>query len=69
MAVIDTSLVQRAADALWEADRSRSAIAPVREMLGTSTDIDVGYAVQQINTDRSVAAGRKISGRKIGVTS
>ncbi|MGE0138641.1 MAG: 2-keto-4-pentenoate hydratase, partial [Ilumatobacteraceae bacterium] len=42
---------------------------PVREMLGTSTDIDVGYAVQQINTDRSVAAGRKISGRKIGVTS
>jgi 2-keto-4-pentenoate hydratase len=69
VAVIDTSLVQRAADALWDADRSRTAIAPVREMLGTSTDIDVGYAVQQLNTDRSVAAGRKISGRKIGVTS
>jgi 2-keto-4-pentenoate hydratase len=67
--VIDTSLVQRAADALWDADRSRTAIVPVREMLGTSTDIDVGYAVQQLNTDRSVAAGRKISGRKIGVTS
>jgi 2-keto-4-pentenoate hydratase len=69
MAIVDVSLVQRAADALWEADQARAAIAPVRELLGTSTDIDVGYAVQQVNTDRSLAAGRKISGRKIGVTS
>jgi 2-keto-4-pentenoate hydratase len=69
MTVLDTSLIHRAAEALWIADSTRTAIAPVREMLGTSTDIDVGYAVQQINTELSIADGRKISGRKIGVTS
>jgi 2-keto-4-pentenoate hydratase len=66
---VDAALIRRAAEALWEADRTHTAIAPVRDLLGTSTDIDAGYAVQQINTDRSVATGRKISGRKIGVTS
>lgn len=66
---VDQALIQQAADALWEADRTRTPIAPVRDLLGTDTDIDVGYAVQQINTARSVAEGRRISGRKIGVTS
>ena len=66
---VDPALVQQAAALLWEADRTHTPVAPVRELLGTSTDIDVGYAVQQINTDRSVAEGRRISGRKIGVTS
>lgn len=69
MTGVDPALVRRAADALWEADRAHVAIAPVRDLLGTSTDIDVGYAVQQTNTERSIAEGRKVSGRKIGVTS
>ena len=66
---IDPVLVQHAADRLWEADRTRTSIAPVSELLGTSTDIDVGYAVQEINHRRSLAAGRRVSGRKIGITS
>lgn len=66
---IDRELVERAADLIWEADRTRTPIAPVRELLGTSTDLDVGYAVQQVNYERSLAAGRRVSGRKIGVTS
>jgi 2-keto-4-pentenoate hydratase len=66
---VDQALIQQAADALWEADRTHTPIAPVRDLLGTDSDIDVGYAVQQINTARSVAVGRRISGRKIGVTS
>lgn len=66
---IEPAIVQRAADLLWEADRAHRPIAPVRELLGTSTDIDVGYAVQEINHQRSLAAGRRVSGRKIGVTS
>ena len=35
-----------------------AAIPPVRELLGTSTDVDVGYAVQQLNTVRSPPARR-----------
>jgi 2-keto-4-pentenoate hydratase len=66
---VDPTLVRQAADLLWEADRTRNPIAPVRDLLGTSTDIDVGYAVQQVNHERSLAAGRRVSGRKIGVTS
>jgi 2-keto-4-pentenoate hydratase len=66
---VDSDLIQKAAALLWEADRTRTAIDPIRELLGTSTDIDAGYAVQQINTERSLAKDRRISGRKIGVTS
>lgn len=66
---VDTTLVQQAADLLWHADRTRTPIAPVRDLLGTSTDIDTGYAVQEINHQRSLADGRRVSGRKIGVTS
>lgn len=66
---VDQSLVKQAADALWHADRDLAPIAPIREILGTSTDIDAAYAVQQINTNRKVASGHRISGRKIGVTS
>jgi 2-keto-4-pentenoate hydratase len=65
----DPARVQEAADALWEADVSRRPTQPIRDTVGTATDIDTGYAVQQINTDRHVAAGRRVSGRKIGVTS
>ena len=66
---VDPTLIQRVADSLWDADVSGVAIAPIRDVLGTSTDIDAAYAIQEINTDRKVAAGRRISGRKIGVTS
>ncbi len=66
---VDPALIQQAADRLWEADLSHMPIPPIRELLGTSTDIDVGYEVQQVNYERSLAAGRRVSGRKIGVTS
>lgn len=66
---VDSALVQQAADALWDADVAKSPIAPIRDIVGTSTDIDVGYAVQQLNHDRAIASGRRVSGRKIGVTS
>lgn len=66
---IDPDVVRRAADLLWEADRTATPIPPVRDLLGTATDVDVGYAVQEHNHRRSLAAGRRVSGRKIGVTS
>lgn len=66
---VDEGLIEEAAALLWKAEQDRTPIHPVRHLLGTSTDIDAGYRVQQINTERWLAAGRRVSGRKIGVTS
>jgi 2-keto-4-pentenoate hydratase len=66
---MSTDLIIAAAAALRAATESATTCPPVRDIVGTSTDLDIGYAIQEINTDLDVAAGRRISGRKIGVTS
>ncbi len=58
--------VQASADALYEAERSNVAIAPLREHI---RDGDAAYAVQEHNTKRALDAGRRLVGRKIGLTS
>lgn len=63
-------------DASWRAadERLRGAAltgvacAPVRELIG-ETDQDAAYGVQSLGIDRRVAEGRRIVGRKIGLTS
>jgi len=67
--MIDQDLIDRAAAQLRAAADSGAPCPPVRDVVGTAGDIDVGYAIQEINTDLHVGAGRRISGRKIGVTS
>ena len=62
-------LIQQAADQLRAAAEAGAPCSPVRELLGTETDIDVGYAVQEVNTAADIAAGRRVVGRKIGITS
>lgn len=42
--------------------------APVRDLLG-ETDQDAAYAVQSLGIGRRVAEGRRVVGRKIGLTS
>lgn len=69
MSAVDNSLIEQAAAQLRDALTSSAMCAPVRDLVGTATDIDVGYAIQQVNTDLDIAAGRRLSGRKIGVTS
>lgn len=66
---MDSSLVESAAARLHQATESGTPCDPVRDLLGTSTDIEAAYAVQSINTQTAVAAGRRICGRKIGLTS
>ncbi|TPQ21514.1 2-keto-4-pentenoate hydratase [Streptomyces sporangiiformans] len=60
--------VAKTADVLREASRTNSPCPPVRSLLGDG-DIQAAYAVQRTNVERGVAAGRRIVGRKIGLTS
>ncbi|WP_328437499.1 2-keto-4-pentenoate hydratase [Streptomyces sp. NBC_00444] len=60
--------VIKVADTLVEAGRTGTACPPVRALLPEG-DIDAAYAVQRANVERGVAAGRRIVGRKIGLTS
>jgi 2-keto-4-pentenoate hydratase len=57
-----------AAERLWAADESGSPCAPVRDLIGES-DQDLAYAVQSLGIARRVALGRRVVGRKIGLTS
>ncbi len=56
------------ADKLVAAQNSRTPIPPVREMLPADA-IDLAYAAQEINTERRLKEGRRLVGRKIGLTS
>lgn len=62
------TFVKQAADRLWQVHSDRQPCAPVRDLIGIS-DVDIAYAVQQINTERWVQHGRRLVGRKIGLTS
>lgn len=61
----DTALL---AERLRAAYDTYEPIAPIRDEL-PSGGIGAAYAVQQANTDHWVAAGRRVVGRKIGLTS
>ena len=62
-----SQLNQLAAE-LRRAQETRSPCPPLRGRLPEG-DVDAAYKVQQANTDFWVAAGRRIVGRKIGLTS
>jgi 2-keto-4-pentenoate hydratase len=57
-----------AATRLRDAASSGIPCAPVRDLLEGGT-IEDAYAVQQLNTDADVAAGRRVLGWKTGLTS
>ncbi|MFB6634847.1 2-keto-4-pentenoate hydratase [Streptomyces sp. NPDC056362] len=60
--------VTEAAAVLEEAARTGAPCAPVRSLL-PEADIDAAYAVQRLHVERGIAAGRRLVGRKIGLTS
>ncbi len=59
--------VDRVANALFEAERTRTAIDKPSD--GLSIDVDDAYAIQQANIARRQARGARLIGRKIGITS
>ena len=60
--------IQNAAERLAEAVRFGAPVAPIRDLIDLA-DVDGAYAVQAINVQQAVDAGRRISGKKIGLTS
>src|SRR5260370_6996363 len=60
--------VQSAAEALFEAERSRTPIAPLTETYPDIQQPDA-YAIQLAFIDRMQKAGGKILGCKVGLTS
>ncbi|TAK49493.1 MAG: 2-keto-4-pentenoate hydratase [Xanthobacteraceae bacterium] len=60
--------IGRVAGQIFDVHKSRKPVAPIREML-TAGALDEAYAVQETNTRRWLDEGRKLVGRKIGLTS
>lgn len=64
-----TESTAKAAALLAEAARTGIPCKPVRDVLGSDRDLELAYAVQQINVEAACDAGRHVSGKKIGLTS
>ncbi|MGW0662347.1 2-keto-4-pentenoate hydratase [Streptodolium elevatio] len=64
----DRQILVEAADRLDRARETGAPCDPVRDLLPTG-NVAAAYAVQRIQTERRVAAGRRVVGRKIGLTS
>lgn len=60
--------VDQAADRLRGAARTGVPCPPVRDLIG-SADVELAYAVQRSLTEGRLAAGGRVVGRKIGLTS
>jgi 2-keto-4-pentenoate hydratase len=60
--------IEEAAARLKAAAQSRNACPPVRDVI-VEGDLAGAYAVQDIGTERAIAGGRRLVGRKIGLTS
>lgn len=63
----DESAVRAAADRIRRAYEDLQPTPPVRDLL-PGGDIDAAYAVQNLNTETWIAQGRRLVGRKIGLT-
>lgn len=67
-ALRDEPGVREAVRLLGESTRARAPCDPVKPLLETH-GIDAAYAVQQLLTEAALVSGRRIVGRKIGLTS
>ncbi|AMB88100.1 2-keto-4-pentenoate hydratase [Pseudomonas agarici] len=60
--------IELAAARLWQAQVDAIPCEPVRDLIGAD-NVELAYAVQQLNTARWLKEGRRQVGRKIGLTS
>ncbi|MFC6354696.1 2-oxo-hept-4-ene-1,7-dioate hydratase [Luethyella okanaganae] len=66
--MIETSRISEIADELFEADRSRTTV-PLLTKRNPDMTVEDAYAVQSLWRQRGLDAGRRLVGRKIGLTS
>src|SRR6056300_6548 len=66
--MLDKTLIDEAANALFEAERDCVQIKPMTLSYPDMT-MDDAYAVQRAWVDRKIAEGDRITGYKIGLTS
>jgi 2-oxopent-4-enoate hydratase len=66
--VPNAALHQELADELWEADRAAKPVAPLTDR-HPDLVIEDAYAIQTVNIERRIAAGQRVIGRKVGLTS
>lgn len=57
------------AQLLRQAEAQREPIEPLRDEIGADPQGKIAYAIQQLNVAHALAEGRRIVGRKIGLTS
>ncbi|TFD65608.1 2-oxo-hept-4-ene-1,7-dioate hydratase [Cryobacterium ruanii] len=66
--MLDQSVIEEIADELVAASRTRSTV-PLLTTRYPGMTVDDAYAVQSLWKERGIAAGRRLIGRKIGLTS
>lgn len=65
--MVDAALVRQLAGALLAAEETAKPIAPIRDAMPDDGG-ETAYAVQRANVEHWVSTGRRIVGRKIGLT-
>lgn len=66
--MLDPATIEAIANELAEADRTKSVIPRITARYPEAT-IEDSYAIQGVWRDKNIAAGRRLIGRKIGLTS
>ena len=67
MTAVDRTLIEAAARKLRDAHETGTPVPPLNADI-PADDLEAGYAIQDINTDLWIADGRRLVGRKTGLT-
>ncbi|MGE8541081.1 MAG: 2-keto-4-pentenoate hydratase [Acinetobacter sp.] len=64
-----SQILEMCAEQLYQSELTLKPIAPIRAELGEHATVNDAYVIQELNTERALKNGRRLVGRKIGLTS